>query len=78
MLAPVVVRHGHMVIHINDKDSALSFLKSLIKHAASTACCEERPLHIAPADVPMVDHSSLFFSAAASIRGAVAQSLKAP
>ena len=77
MLAPVVVRHGHAVTHINDRDSAQSFLKSLIEHATSTACREENPSPTRSGTM-MVAHSSLVFSAAAGIRDAVTQSAKAP
>ena len=78
MPAPVVVRHGHVVTHINDKDTAQSFLKSLIEHATSTTCREEKPSPTERSGTVMVDHSSLVFSAVASIRDAVAQSSKAP
>ena len=80
MPAPVVVRHGHVVTHINDKDSAQfeSFLKSSLEHATSTACREEKPSLTERSGTAMVDHSALVFSAVARIRDAVAQSSKAP
>ena len=78
MPAPVVVRHGHVVTHINDKRTAQSFLESLIQHATATACCEETPSPASRAGAALADHSSLVFAAPASIRDAVAQSSQAP